>query len=110
MLLNARVEQILGEDDVCGCFGVVSDDTVTAARLAVRRFLCKSVFVANTEVVWFEVGMFIVVCCSMAVNVIAVNRYEETRIPYDEQLQGFHYTTLMLFVVEVRLAQVPVVA
>ena len=101
MLLNARVVPVIPEElNCCGC-RIWHQHWMTVARRRVLRFLCRSSIVFNTEIVWFEVGMFAVVALSMVINVETVSRYRQTDAVYSEKLQAMHYVTMPCFVIEV---------
>lgn len=102
MLLSARVEQVREDRDESLFCGSIAASTVSKARISVRRFLCRSVFLLNTEVVWFEVGMFCMVAMSMTVSVITLNRCISRKVMYDGSLEGVQTLTLSSFVIEVR--------
>ena len=59
---------MVGDDVFFHNWPGISDAKLKDARLVVRRFLCKSVFVFNTEVVWFEVRhpVTLLLCCEMS--------------------------------------------
>jgi hypothetical protein len=101
MLLSARVEQVKEDKSESLFCGTIPASSVSRARVAVRRFLCKSVFLLNTEVVWFEVGMFCMVALSMTVSVITLNRCISKKVMYDDSLEGVQSVTLSAFVLEV---------